>query len=205
MCIFQHMRTFVASTRTLNDGPTPPAGVLSGGVPVPLCQPAGGQLPTRPLSADELYARCWWLGVHGGAGETTLATLFAGVPAAEHSWPISDAPRKARVVLVARTNFLGMVAAQAAMRDWSANHRQQVNVLGLVLIADRPGRLPRPLIDLQRTLEGATRNLWWLPWVESWTLGAVPSRENAPTKEVEALRLGLNAALKAAGKERQDA
>jgi len=157
------------------------------------------------MTEEHRYARCWWLGVHGGAGESTLANLFSGVPAAEHQWPVSDGPGKTSVVLVARSNFWGMVAAQAAMRDWSANHRRHVNVLGLVLIADRPGKLPRPLIDLQRTLEGATSRLWWLPWVESWTLGVIPSRENAPTKEVEALRLGLNAALKAAGKERQDA
>jgi hypothetical protein len=135
------------------------------------------------------------LGVHGGAGETTLARLFAGVPAAEHMWPISDGS-PAGVVLVARTNFWGMSGAQAAMRDWSAHYRLLVDVLGLVLIADRPGKLPRSLLDLQHDLEGATPNLWCLPWVECWSLGEIPSRENAPTKAVEALRLGLSAALK---------
>jgi hypothetical protein len=139
------------------------------------------------------------LGVHGGAGETALARLFAGVPAAEHMWPISDGSRTG-VVLVARTNFWGMSAAQAAMRDWSANYRRHVDVLGLVLVADRPGRLPRPLLDFQHDLEGATPNLWRLPWVECWSLGEIPSRENAPTKAVEALRLGLSAALKSAAR-----
>ena len=143
--------------------------------------------------------RCWWLGVHGGAGETTLAQLFAGVLAAEHIWPISAGARTC-VVLVARTNFWGMKAAQAAMRDWSANHRRHVEVLGLMLIAARPGKLPRPLLDLQHDLVGATPNLWRLPWVECWSLGEAPSRENAPTREVEALRLGLTAALKSAAR-----
>jgi hypothetical protein len=139
------------------------------------------------------------LGVHGGAGETSLARLFASVPAAEHEWPISTG-RRTSVVLVAGTNFLGMTAAQAAMRDWSANYRQHVVVLGLTLIANRPGRLPRLLLDLEQDLAGATPNLWRLPWVECWSLGEVPSRENAPTKEVEALRLDLTAALKGAAR-----
>jgi hypothetical protein len=153
----------------------------------------------RLLVATESYARCWWLGVHGGAGETTLAQLFAGVPAAEHRWPINDG-RRAAVVLVARTSFRGMSAAQAAMRDWSAHYRRNVEVLGLVLIADRPGKLPPPLLDLQHDLEGATPNLWPLPWVESWSLGAIPSRENASIQAVEALRLGLTVALKNAAR-----
>ena len=198
------MTRIFASVPSLPDAPTPPSsGVLSAG-DVPASR-ADVRLQSRLLTPGGGRARCWWLGAHGGAGETTLASLFAGIPAAEHHWPISNGPRKTSVVLVAKTNFWGMVAAQAAMRDWSANHRRHVTVLGLVLIADRRGRLPRPLLDLQRTLGGATGNLWWLPWVESWTLGEVPSRENAPTKEVEAIRLGLSAALKAAGKERQDA
>ena len=172
--------------------------MLSAGV-LPARRPADVHLRSRLLTARQGRARCWWLGVHGGAGETTLAHLFAGVPAAEHTWPISDGPRTG-VVLVARTNFWGMSAAQAAMRDWSANHRRHVDVLGLVLVADRPGRLPRPLLDLQHDLEGATPNLWRLPWVECWSLGEIPSRENAPTEAVEALRLGLTAALKSAAR-----
>lgn len=165
---------------------------------------AGPQLPSRCLTDDAQHARCWWLGAHGGAGETTLAHLFVGVAAAEHRWPISLVSRTS-VALVARTNFWGMHAAMAAMRDWSANHRDRVDVLGLVLIADRPGRLPRPLLNLQRHLEAGHDAVWQLPWVESWALGEIPSRENAPNKEVEALRRGLTAALRAARKERQDA
>jgi len=189
------MNEMVASVPAPRDEPTSRAsGVLSAGV-LPTRWRAEVQLQSRLLTAEEGHVRCWWLGVHGGAGETTLAHLFAGVPAAEHRWPISDGLRTS-VVLVARTNFWGMKAAQAAMRDWSANYREQVDVLGLVLVADRPGRLPRPLLDLQRDLVGATPNLWLLPWVDIWTLGGIPSRENAPTREVEALRLGLTAALK---------
>jgi hypothetical protein len=145
----------------------------------------------------------WWLGVHGGAGESSLAALFPGFPAAEHQWPVHRSART-RVVLVARTNHRGMSAVQAAMRDWSASYRGHTDVLGLVLMADRPGKLPRPLRDLLRDLGGATPNLWRLPWIENWTVGEVPSLANAPTKEVEALRVGVTAAIRAAGRDRHD-
>jgi hypothetical protein len=195
MCIFQHMTCFVASVSSLaGEPPSPTSGGLRAGV-LPTRQHVDAQLQSRLLTAEEARVRCWWLGVHGGAGETSLARLFAGVAAAEHLWPVSTEWRTS-VVLVARTSFWGMRAAQAAMRDWSACYRERVDVLGLVLVADRPGRLPRVLRDLQRDLVGATPNLWLLPWVDTWTLGGIPSRENAPTREVEALRLGLTAALK---------
>jgi len=201
MCIVQHMSTKVASVPLLTGlttgAETPPAVEFSGN---PAC---GLRLPSRVLTDGEPRPRCWFLGVHGGAGETSLAQLFAGVAAAGHHWPI-DPQARTRVVLVARTNFAGMTATQAAMRDWSVNHRQHAAVLGLVLIADRPGGLPRQLLDLQHDLEGATPHLWRLPWVERWTLGEIPSPENAPRKEVEVLRLGVTAALKAARKEGQD-
>ncbi len=160
--------------------------------------PETGWLPIRELTGTEAEVQCWFLGAHGGAGESTLARLFARFAPAGHAWPL--APHgwpPPRVVLCARTNFWGMRAAQAAMRDWSANYRRHVEVLGLVLVADRPGRLPRSLSDFQRDLEGAAANVWRLPWVDRWSLGEIPSRENAPTREVEALGLDLTAALRA--------
>jgi hypothetical protein len=169
------------------------------------CESSGQLLPLREVTPAELSVRCWFLGVHGGAGESTLARLFAGFAPAHHAWPIAPrAHARTRVTLCARTSFWGMAAVQASMRDWSATHRGHVDVLGLVLIADRPGRLPSPLRDLEQILAGATPHLWRLSWAERWALGETPTRANAPRNEVEALRLGLTAALTAAGKEKQD-
>jgi hypothetical protein len=167
---------------------------------------SGGQLlPLRDVAHTELSVRCWLLGVHGGAGESTLARLFDGFAPAHHAWPIDPrAHARTRVTLCARTSFWGMTAVQTAMRDWSANRREDVDVLGLVLVADRPGQLPRPLRALQHSLAGATPHLWRLSWTERWALGEAPSYVNAPRTEVEALRLGLTAALRAAGKETKD-
>ena len=67
-----------------------------GGVVLPGPQ---DRLPRRLLDDDE-QAAVWWLGAHGGAGESTLEELFSGSRAADHSWPLTAADLPpARVVL----------------------------------------------------------------------------------------------------------
>ena len=79
------------------------------------------QLPRRILSREELLGVWFVLGVHGGAGESTLEALLPVARAADHTWPISPDPRRlARVMLVARTNHTGLLAAQLALRDWAS-------------------------------------------------------------------------------------
>ncbi len=129
----------------------------------------------------------WWVGVHGGAGEDTLETVFAGSRAAGHSWPVAGFGQPApRVVLAARTSARGLVAVQRAMRQLD-EERPAVSVLGLVWIADAPGRLPRALRDLQAVVSGGVPRVWCLPWVERWRLGEVPSQANAPREAGELL------------------
>src|ERR1700756_134000 len=48
----------------------------------------GDRLPRRAV-ADEEPAAVWWLGAHGGAGESTLEELFSGSRAADHCWPLA--------------------------------------------------------------------------------------------------------------------
>ena len=124
----------------------------------------------------------WWVGAHGGAGESTLEDLFSGSRAAGHCWPMSAAGlAPADVVLVARTHARGLEAAQLAMRQWAFPGFVEVRLLGLVLIADAPGRLPRPLRDLADHIKGGAPRVWWVPWVEAWRLGEPPGPHNAPT------------------------
>lgn len=166
------------------------------------CRSTSGALPLRQITGAEGLARCWFLGVHGGAGESTLTALFAGFAAANHQWPVSSrALARSRVVLCARTNFWGMTAVMHVAGQWdAAGLRDRVAMpLGLVLIADRPGRLPKSLEAFARHLEAATDHVWRLPWVEAWAAGEVPSPANCP-KEAHALRVGLTAALEAARK-----
>ncbi|WP_062436419.1 hypothetical protein [Herbidospora daliensis] len=71
------------------------------------------------------------------------------------------------MVLVARTHASGLRAAQAAARQWSAAAVPEgVTVLGLVAVADAPGRLPRPLRELLPLVGDGLPQVWELPWVE---------------------------------------
>ncbi len=164
-------------------GPTAPQR----GVPAP---GASDQLPIQPQPRD---AELWWLGVHGGAGETSLAALVPDWLAAEHMWPqpLGDA----RVVLTARSNMRGLRAAQAAATQWAAGLVPHVEVVGLVIVADAPGRLPRPLREFSQIVGGGVPRTWTLPWIEAWRLGEPPALSDAP-REVRRLVDDLRAVVR---------
>jgi len=138
------------------------------------------RLPVRPLEPGDGAVAVWWVGVHGGAGESTLEELFRCSRAAGHAWPLgaSDADRP-RVVLVARTSARGLRSTQNAIRDCTAAGLP-MGLVGLVLIADAPGRLPRALRDLAALIGGGVPRVWSLPWVEAWRTGQAPVPANSP-------------------------
>ncbi|MGF1661007.1 MAG: DUF6668 family protein [Kineosporiaceae bacterium] len=146
-------------------GPRPPQG------------PARG-LPHRVTTEESCL---WWVGVHGGAGESTWARLLPGSRAAGHAWPVPATPHLApnRVVLVARTDLRGLLAVQAAAAQWVEQHRGTVDLLGLVLSADAPGRLPRPLADLAGHVSGGVPRVWRVPWLPAWRM-YLPDEADVP-------------------------
>jgi hypothetical protein len=137
--------------------------------------------------------RCWCVGVHGGAGETTLARLLTGAEGTSHHWPEHADATAAPVLLVARFNAAGLRAAQTAAATWAAGATPPVQLVGLVLLADAPGRTPRPLRDYARVLRGGLPHTWELPWVEAWRLDPDPLAAPVPRPvtrvldEIEAL------------------
>lgn len=142
--------------------------------------PVPGERLARRVLRDEEQAVVWWLGAHGGAGESTLQELFSGSRAAGHSWPLAPADlAPARVVLVARTHAHGLKATQSAIREWAAGDAP-VLLLGLVLIADAPGRVPRGLRQLADLIAGGVPAVWSVPWIEAWRVGEQPAAHNAP-------------------------
>ena len=138
----------------------------------------GRVLAECAVPVTQLSTAWWWVGVHGGAGETTLEQLYVGTRAAAHRWPLSPG-RTHAVVLVARTNARGLVAVQATLRELS-ERAVAVHLLGLVLMADAPGRLPRGLRELGERVAAAVPRAWWFPWVAAWREGETPSRANSP-------------------------
>ncbi|WP_344162068.1 DUF6668 family protein [Nocardiopsis rhodophaea] len=161
------------------------------GVPVPV---ESDRLPRRRVAQ---HAPMWWLGVHGGAGETTLARLTSWTAAADHAWPelvTTESLHRVRVVLVARTHASGLRSAQLAATEWASGAVQNVDLLGLVLVADAPGRLPRPLKDMAKIVTGGVPRTWRVPWIEAWRLGEEPNLDSSP-RAVRAMVSDLNALL----------
>lgn len=117
-------------------------------------------------------ARLWWVGVHGGAGESTLAEVCTGSRSIGHSWPVPGHAYPAQeplpVLLVARTHAYGLRRAATAAAEWASGSVDHVRLLGLVLVADAPGRLPKPLRELADRVSGGVPCMWHVPWVPVW-------------------------------------
>lgn len=117
----------------------------------------------------------WWVNCHGGAGGSTLcAAIGRGGDPAAPGWPVPPVPAPVRVVLVARTHGRGLNAAQEAATQWASGAVPHVDLLGLVAVADAPGKLPRPLRDALRFVAGGVPRVWHVPWVEPWRLCGTP-------------------------------
>jgi hypothetical protein len=95
-------------------------------------------------------------------------------------WPTPASPEQSKVLLVARSHAAGLSAAQAAALQWAAGVLPTVRLLGLVVVADAPGKRPKPLNDLVRLISGGVPQIWELPWVEALRLGAPPDQTKLP-------------------------
>ena len=135
---------------------------------------AAAPAPVRPRGV-------WWAwhGLHGGAGVTTLAAAIPGgidgpgLPY-QHGFPALP------VVAVCRSNAGGLTDAQHFAK-WASDNAAAANVIGLVVVADAPGRLPRSLESAIRLVTGGYPQLWRVPWVQSWRVGVPPSAATLPT------------------------
>lgn len=124
---------------------------------------------TLPMQLTDYAPGIFLVGAHGGAGTSTLASL-TGLQDAGHNWPVSG-PVPNDVIVVARTNMTGLSAAHDAALALASGDITGVNFLGLVLMADAPGRLPKALSEKARLVSGAYRMTWTFPWIEKWRTG----------------------------------
>ncbi|MEU6349887.1 DUF6668 family protein [Streptomyces sp. NPDC047072] len=120
-----------------------------------------------------------WVGTHGGAGVSTLAAVYGGHDGGR-DWPGPGAPTS--VLLVARTHAHGLLTARRALEVFRRGEAPPgLDLDALVLVADAPGRLPKPLAQQLRELESAI-DVHRVPWVPAWRLGdldSTPPRETA--------------------------
>lgn len=166
---------------------TPPAPAEETTGPQPAPATVASPQPGVPLPAAHLLlptitvapAQLWWVGVHGGAGESTLAALY-GHADTQHRWPLHQDGSTARVILTARTHHDAVIAARTAITHWASGTLPHIDLIGLVLIADTPTRIPKPLADLIRVVSGGAPRTWNLPYHPSYRIGEHPTLRQLP-------------------------
>jgi hypothetical protein len=113
-------------------------------------------------------------GAHGGAGASTLARLLNAVDMGP-VWPNPGRCVPWYVLVAARTNAAGLDAASRMLASYRGRrYPQGCLLLGFVLMADAPGRLPKP-ISRSITILSSAMPVTRVPWVGSWRLGEITS------------------------------
>jgi hypothetical protein len=148
--------------------PVPPAAVISAPLRGMVEPDAADRLGRRTVSGS---AALWITGAHGGAGESRIADLLPGARVTDHCWPALQDGSKPRVLLVCRADMRGLAAARSALTQWASGAAPELDLLGLAILADAPGKTPRPLRDFAAIVGGGAPRLWTLPWVEAWRHG----------------------------------
>ena len=137
--------------------------------------------PPPPSPSAAAPRRFSWVGTHGGAGVSTLAAVYGGHDCGRN-WPGPADPPS--VLLVARTHAAGLAAALNALEVFRRGHAPHgLDLDAVVLVADAPGRLPRPLAERVKVIESVI-DVYRVPWVPAWRLGDLSGQ---PPREAEAL------------------
>ena len=162
---------------------TPPAPVVASAPPPPAVAPASGA------------TRVWLLGTHGGSGVRCLAAVLPGTGCAGKAWPAPQTGREP-VVLVCRGNHRGLRSAQEYARAYrDSGLAEQLQLVGVIVSADAPGRTPPALRRLERLLSGAVPILGHAPWEPTWRIGPPQPAPGAdPLPWVSKLGLAIAAA-----------
>lgn len=170
-----------------------PSTVAAPADQVPRWQPTqpqpGGAAPPGRLSEHGVA----WVSAHGGCGATTLAAVLGGVDLGCR-WPQAARDEPARMFLVARTHAQGLRAASRALNAIrEGRHPAGMELIGLVLVADAPGRLPRALLSRIKVLRSAAP-VHRIPWIAPWRVGRnverLPRQAVKLGQRVHALREG---------------
>ncbi|NNH71224.1 hypothetical protein HLB23_15345 [Nocardia uniformis] len=138
--------------------------------PVPMWHKAVPTPPGRPPLV-------WLVGVHGGAGTTSLAASMSWTGDAGRRWPgriglvrDMDSPL---VVLVARTHMSGIAALEHALlaHEHDATPAGS-NLVGIVTVADSARPLSPAVAKRREGVEARAVDIgaevWRLPWLEQW-------------------------------------
>ena len=161
------------------------------------------RLPVRTaaLAGKGLRPGWFFLAAHGGSGAKLLARMSwqpykdvlqaavsegrpvgdypaYGIPAGR-AWPNPRLESTRLVVVVCRTTMAGLAWARDVAAQYLAGQAPtDLEVLGVVTVADQPGRLPRPLESSRALLKGVYGASWHVPFVPEYRLyGGLPDEQ----------------------------
>lgn len=133
------------------------------------------------------------MGLHGGAGATTLSTLL-GESALDvgRAWPLSQstrtqAPWPLPVIAVARTDHTGLSAADRFVRSWANGQLSGSQLSALVLIEAGPRTSDARKKATKRLLRMVPRGTH-IPWMDPW-LDAPPDPARLPGRIKRIIKL----------------
>ncbi|MGV9822937.1 DUF6668 family protein [Nocardia xishanensis] len=128
---------------------------------------AGRRAPVReqPLPTTGVHPPLFAvLGAHGGAGASTLARWWAPAADTGLAWPASPATTQ-RVLVAARLCMPGLTAAAERLREWHAGLAPDgVTVIGLVLTAARPGKVPSVVRRYRSVVAELVETVYEIGW-----------------------------------------
>jgi len=146
--------------------------------------PAAEHRLPRVTHAD--VSGIWMVGVHGGAGESSLAHVL-GAREAGRAWPLPQHfSQRSSVVLVARTNARGIDAMRNALREVASGSVSSVHVVGVTFVRDAP-KLPAELRNEARIVASAAATSWWVPWIDDWRRTTTPTLKGLPRVTTQVL------------------
>lgn len=128
------------------------------------------------------------VGLHGGSGETTIAAAIGWTPAG-HAWPMCEGST-VPVVVTCRPSGRGLVAARNAAREWASSLLGGVDLLGLIVVADLPGRTHKILRRELQVVAAAYPRMWRVSWSEPLH---VTGSTDLASGEFDLLRAALDA------------
>lgn len=165
------------------------------------------QLPTRSQSVAGAHRPAWlFVAAHGGSGATLLSRLShrpwgpcgpaekvtSGLGAqpvdyptfglnAGRAWPDPALEPTEMAIVVCRTSMAGLAWARDAAAQYLAGGAPHgLRLIGVVAVADQPGRLPPPLAAARGLLAGAFPHTWHVPYVPAYRLLTGLPDENPP-------------------------
>lgn len=132
----------------------------------PAAPPVAPPVAPEPAAAVGSAQRWALVATHGGSGAHCLSQVLAGAFRIQQAWPSGDQS----AVLVCRSSARGLLAAQQFARAFRDREAGDTTLLGLLVVADVPGRVPPALRRLERLVSGAVPAVWQVPWVAQWRL-----------------------------------